>query len=216
MSGFLIGDFILLSLGSSRVLDVRKCRTVDGADLILYPCKERSLDEGNRDGWNDNQVFFIDEQGSLIGKQSKSAVDIQDGQLVLDSLKPGKIYPKFSYVADTRHITVQLPASSASREGGQLYDSKIYVLTYYPKPNPRVAFADGSSLATALLPPYGSFVDHAAEETIEQQTPQDGEAEDDSLDWIRILKISGIESEDTVADAERLRRSWEVIPLRSA
>ncbi|TFK16608.1 hypothetical protein FA15DRAFT_676631 [Coprinopsis marcescibilis] len=218
VSGFPSGEFIILSLGSSRVLDVRKCGTADGTVLILYPCKERSLDEHSRDRWNDNQVFFVDELGALIGKQSRSLVDIQDGQLVIDSRKPGKIYPKFSYSETTKQITIELPKSSTVSGEGPSTDIETHALTFHPKSNPRAAFDDNGVLVTALLPPDGSFIDHAQDDRhLEHGAPADG-SEDDSLYWKRIPKISKVsesESGDVIGEKEILRRLWEVIPIRS-
>ncbi|TFK18933.1 hypothetical protein FA15DRAFT_648965 [Coprinopsis marcescibilis] len=211
-SGFPPNDFIILSLGCSRVLDVKNCDTDDGTELILCPSKERTLDESLRNPWNNNQVFFIDEFGCLASKHSGHPIDIEEDRVVIRHRDPDDDYPFpiFSYNTETKEITVEVELEPESGEPDEDL-RETYILTSIPKRNPRVNFASGSS---AIVPPNGSFADQTTESS-NRKFSQGEEAEvDDSLEWIRRVKIA--ENTEATNEKERKRRTWAILPLTSA
>ncbi|TFK29442.1 hypothetical protein FA15DRAFT_752576 [Coprinopsis marcescibilis] len=203
-TGFPSGDFLILSLGSSRVLDVTNCETDDGTDIVLFVCKERSLNADSRNPWNDNQVFFIDGQGNLASKQSKHPIDVEEDRIVLRHRNDGVSLPAFHYSAATSEITIHTAPDPES-------DTDSYVLSYIPKYNPRITLPNGYSI---FLPPNGSFADITEEGGEDGESSTQGNLDtelDDSLEWIRQVQV--VEYVEPASEKERNRRMWALLPI---
>ncbi|TFK18937.1 hypothetical protein FA15DRAFT_674892 [Coprinopsis marcescibilis] len=208
-TGFPSGNFVILSLACSRVLDVKNSDSDDGTELILFPCKERTLDETLRNPWNNSQVFFIDEFGCLASKGSGHLIDLEEDRLVIRHRDPGDDdfpFPVFSYNPTTREITVEVELEPENGEEEDLRET--FILTSIPKRNPRVTFTSGS---TAIVPPNGSFADQTTESSYRHYSQGEEAEVDDSLEWIRRVKT--VENTEVNSEKERKKRTWAILPL---
>ncbi|TFK29202.1 hypothetical protein FA15DRAFT_664530 [Coprinopsis marcescibilis] len=210
--GFPAGDFMIVSAGCWRVFDVKKCSTSDGSEIILFPSKERSLDQQSRDPWNNNQVFSIDEHGLLVSKASGYPIDIQDAGLVLRHPRSGISLPTASYLPETQEIRIHTSVGQGH----------TYILTYTPKRNPRLFFENGISALLPLNDPFaasGAWDGSSTTSTLATDGA-DLDDSDDSLDWNRTPKLVEIshqrERDAGVSEKERLRRTWFIVPIQSA
>ncbi|KAF9446122.1 hypothetical protein P691DRAFT_804705 [Macrolepiota fuliginosa MF-IS2] len=113
--GFPPGYFVIRSVATNRLLDVKSDYVEDGTEVLLWPEKETSLVESFRDPDANNQVFFIDPSGALCSRASGHAIDVEDGRLVLRHRRPisypypnaySHPLPKFQYNAQTGEITI--------------------------------------------------------------------------------------------------------------
>ena len=94
--GFPPGYFVIRSVATNRLLDVKGDSVEDGTEIVLWPEKEGSLVEGpfvlvcqtifyieliHTSGFRNpnanNQVFFIDTAGFLCSRSSGHAVDVE-------------------------------------------------------------------------------------------------------------------------------------------
>ncbi|KAH6917119.1 hypothetical protein BKA70DRAFT_1367634 [Coprinopsis sp. MPI-PUGE-AT-0042] len=114
-SGFPPGFFVIKNSANGKVLDVDSRTVEDGAEVHLWPEKEKSLVEGMRDPESDHQVFFIDSSGVLCSRYSGHAIDIEGDSLFLRHRRPitfpypnkfSHPPPKFRYDARSGEISV--------------------------------------------------------------------------------------------------------------
>jgi hypothetical protein len=93
--GFPPGYFVIQSIATNRLLDVKSDSVEDGTGVLLWPEKEKSMVEGSllsrshsyrenltcetgfRDPNANNQVFFIDTAGALCCRSSGHAIDVE-------------------------------------------------------------------------------------------------------------------------------------------
>ncbi|KAI0319055.1 hypothetical protein OF83DRAFT_1112585 [Amylostereum chailletii] len=168
--GFPHGYFIIRSVASDRLLDIAGDTSDDGAELHLWPEKEKSLVESFRDPEANNQVFYIDTAGALCVRSAGHAVDIEDGCPVLRHRRPvsppypnaySHPLPQFHYSSLTGHITVTFESDPAypdypNPNGPWRY--KTYYLTSIPERRPRTLMDDASdAIATAFRSPMSLF-----------------------------------------------------------
>jgi hypothetical protein len=169
--GFPSGYFIIKSVASNRVLDVAGDAIEDGAEVLLWLEKEKSLVESYRDPEANNQVFYIDTSGALCSRGSGHAIDIKDGKLVLRHRRPMSYpYPNayshplpcFAYSPQTEEISVAFECDPSypppSTEPSEAWKNKRYLLTSIPLRKPRTIIDDASEfISTAMKSPFAGL-----------------------------------------------------------
>ncbi|KAF5366945.1 hypothetical protein D9757_010831 [Collybiopsis confluens] len=228
-SGFPPGYFLITSTATGRVLDVGGQAIDDGAELILWPSKEVSLVQSRRSPEADNQVFFVDDSGALCSRSSGHAIDIDHDRLVLRHRKPASFahpFPKFSYHQELGEINVKFDGDPTRN---------MYILTSVPLRKPKSFIDDASQfLTTNIRTPFASLfggvdtnstpeqmtsagVDLAEDEVLEEERGEEGEI-DDSPDEKREIHMLTIPHQRpwNLAEKAKLRRRFEIIPLRTA
>ncbi|KAF5352388.1 hypothetical protein D9756_005804 [Leucocoprinus leucothites] len=170
--GFPPGYFVVRSVATNRLLDVKADDVEDGAEIVLWPEKETSLVEGFRDPNANNQVFFIDTSGVLCSRSSGHALDIEGDRLVLRHRRPvsspypnaySHPLPKFRYDSRTGEITIQfdydptfplsspLSASTGGTGRSDSWRNKTYYLVSQPMRKPRTIIDDASEILTSAI-----------------------------------------------------------------
>jgi len=166
-TGFPSGCFLIKSVQTERLLDVKANGSADGTQVIVYPEQEKSWVESFRDPSRDNQVFFVDETGALSSKASGHAIDVQDGSLVLRHRRPITVpfpngyshpLPRFAYNAASGQISVTFsidpsqlttnPTPTTSATQNDNWSSKVYILTTVPLRKQNTAVEDASEFIT--------------------------------------------------------------------
>ncbi|PIL31835.1 hypothetical protein GSI_06539 [Ganoderma sinense ZZ0214-1] len=148
--------------------------------------------------------------------------------------------PRFAYHPSTREITVTFafdpsyPASPTSRRESAdgVWKTKTYYLSSVPVRKPPTLIDNASALLTAAVAGgmslFGPTRTNATPEEVfdgqidlnesdlAEQDRNEAEEIDDSPDWLRPVKAIGLMTEETVgaSDQAKLRRQWEILPLR--
>ena len=147
--------------------------------------------------------------------------------------------PRFAYHPDTREITVTFaydpsyPAPSARRDSTSgVWKTKTYYLSSVPVRKPPTLIDNASALLTSAmsgpLALFGGAKTNAtpdmvfdgeidlAEGELAEQDRNEAEEVDDSPDPLRPVKVVALHPEEVAgsSDAARLRRQWEILPLR--
>ncbi|RDX51000.1 WD40 repeat-like protein [Lentinus brumalis] len=148
--------------------------------------------------------------------------------------------PRFAYSPDTKEVTVTFasdpsyPAAPESRRESvsAAWKEKTYYLSSVPMRRPPTLIANASALLTsAMSGPLALFggqthttpdmvfdgeIDLAEGELAEQDRTE-AEEVDDSLDPLRPVKVVALVPEEVAgsSDTARLRRQWEIMPLRN-
>ncbi|KAF9074939.1 hypothetical protein BDP27DRAFT_1213234 [Rhodocollybia butyracea] len=242
-NGFPPGYFIIRSVATGRVLDVAGDYTEDGTDLILWPEKDTSLVESRRSPEANNQVFFIDTSGALCSRASGHAIDIEGDHLCLRHRRPisppfpnsyAHPLPRFTF-SDTAEIHVSFECDpSYPATPSTAWKHNTYVLTSIPLRKPKTFIDDASQfISSNITTPLTSFfggldtkatpeevasvgVDLAEEEVLEQDRGEEMEVDDspDPKRQVRMLTIFN-DREWNLDPKAKLRRRWEIIPLRT-
>jgi len=241
-SGFPPGCFTLRSVSSERLLDVTSHSVHDSAPIILWPEKDSSPVDGFRRPESGNQVFFIDNSGTLCARESGHALDVEDGRLVLRHRRPltqpypnaySHPLPNFRYDANTGRITVDFECDPAF-SGGTAWRAKTFYVTAIPRRRRRTIL-DGASdaLASAFRNPRSLFAgtqvttpDPTAagtdemlncEEEMEELEWGDETEGDDDPARDRAVRVVGRTPEEHHELSKKAweRRRWEAVPLRT-
>ena len=148
--------------------------------------------------------------------------------------------PRFSYHPSTREITVTFahdpsyPVSPTSRRESAdgVWKVKTYYLSSVPVRKPPTLIDNASALLTAAVAGgmslFGPTKTNATpdeefdgqidlnESDLAEQDRNEAEEIDDSPDWLRPVKAIGLTSEEAIgtSDQAKLRRQWEILPLR--
>ncbi|KAI0053436.1 WD40 repeat-like protein [Auriscalpium vulgare] len=235
--GFPEGYFVINSVASKRLLDVAGDSVEDGAEVILWPQKESSLVEST----HSPTVFFIDTSGALCSRSSGHAIDVEDGRLVLRHRRPvsqpypnaySHTLPQFHYSQTTGEITAvfQTDPTYPSNPGASTsWRNRTYYVTSLPERKPRTFIDDAAeTLGTVFRAPLTLFggppavtsaTDEAfnlREDEVDEQERGDEAEVDDSPALNRKVRVFGTTEAGTHAlgTKARVRRQWQVIPLR--
>lgn len=235
--GFPAGYFVLTCVGCDRLADVEQGSHEDGAEIILFPEKEKSLVQGFRNEEADNQVFFVDPTGALCSRSSGHAIDVKGDRLVLRHRRPATYpypnkfshpLPKFRYSQSTGEITVHFEHDPTYPAPGEptsdAWKSKTYVLTSVPLRKPRTVLEDASHFfSTNIFRPIGAaFV---GDNPKGKSTPEDvvglelgadevveeergeGDEVDDSVETVRRLRVVAVVEKEKEALDRELSES---------
>lgn len=151
--------------------------------------------------------------------------------------------PRFSYDRETRNITITFasdpsyPAAGSERNKWEVWREMSFLVTAVPARKPRGIIDDASQLLTsafstplslfgALRPPSSATpetvfssgeIDLREDEILEQERSEEGEV-DDSLERRREVRVLALAKEevDAASAKAKLRRQWEIIPLRAS
>ena len=148
--------------------------------------------------------------------------------------------PRFAYNANTKEVTVTFasdpsyPAGPESRRESMsaAWKEKTYYLSSVPVRKPPTLIDNASALLTSAmsgpLALFGGAKTNAtpdmvfdgeidlAEGELAEQDRNEAEEVDDSPDPLRPVKVVALHLEEVAgsSDAARLRRQWEILPLR--
>lgn len=148
--------------------------------------------------------------------------------------------PRFAYHPSTREVTVTFaydpsyPASPTSRResASGIWKTKTYYLSAVPVRKPPTMIENTSALLAAAVTGGMSFFGRTKtnampdevfdgqidlnESDLAEQDRNEAEEIDDSPDWLRPVKAIGLTAEEALGASEnaRLRRQWEILPLR--
>ena len=148
--------------------------------------------------------------------------------------------PRFAYHPSTREVTVTFaydpsyPASPTSRResASGIWKTKTYYLSAVPVRKPPTMIENTSALLAAAVTGgmslFGRTKTNAMpdevfdgqidlnESDLAEQDRNEAEEIDDSPDWLRPVKAIGLTAEEALGASEnaRLRRQWEILPLR--
>ncbi|KAI1788787.1 WD40 repeat-like protein [Ganoderma leucocontextum] len=145
--------------------------------------------------------------------------------------------PRFAYHPSTRELTVTFaydPSYPASRResASGVWKTKTYYLSAVPVRKPPTLIDNASALLTAAVAGgmslFGPTTTNATpdevfdgqidlnESDLAEQDRNEAEEIDDSPDWLRPVKAIGLTTEEAigVSDEAKLRRQWEILPLR--
>ncbi|KAI9444598.1 hypothetical protein H4582DRAFT_2108479 [Lactarius indigo] len=231
-SGFPPGYFILRSVSSRRLLDVASNSILDSAPIILWPEKDHSLLENLRQPEADNQVFFIDNSGTLCARESGHALDVEDGRLVLRHRHPqtqpypnaySHPLPRFRYDGTDHFLTADFECDPAFA-GGTAWRAKTFYLTAIPRRRRRTILDEASgALASAFRNPLSLLGGKQMTRSIYAKTRWKSWTVakklrmDDDPARDRAVRIVGMTPEEhlELSDKALTRRRWEVVPLRT-
>ncbi|KAH9835897.1 WD40-repeat-containing domain protein [Rhodofomes roseus] len=241
--GFPPGYFIIRSVATGRLLDVEMGWADDGTQMILYTENETSLVDSMRDPAADNQVFFIDTSG--VGTIPDDCLVLRHRRPVLQPFPNSYSHPlpRFSYDRQTKNIAVTFasdpsyPKPGPERKTWEAWKEMTFLVTAVPARKPRGIIDDASQLLTsAITTPLSLFgalrpassatpetvfasgeVDLREDEILEQERSEEGEV-DDSPERRREVRVLALAKEevDAASAKAKLRRQWEVIPLRAS
>jgi len=223
--GFPPGYFVIRSDSTGRLLDVAADWVEDGADVILYPEKEKSLVESLRNPDANNQVFFVDTSGALCSRSSGHALDIENDRLVLRHRRPisqpypnaySHPFPRFAYSRQTKEIIVTSAWNydSAQTSSTSTSNQKAHILAALPITKRRSVFDNASEFFSTAVNTSFSLIsgkpsshhpkpeevfdgdfDLKEDEVLEQDRGIEGEA-DDSPDLARKVRIITVNPRD--------------------